>query len=625
MPQAPQHALQSASQNTPRHAPQRGLLTKDVLATQLNKLADEPRITPRAAELRALAHDLQHGTHLDQWAEVDLVHSFVRPESLAPASSGGGAGRLRALVDYLRTTGPRNRSFTGIVRWLRDGLRQQPVRDGALEAMMGVLVFIPLLVTWIGLREAVGAYGELSKVDRKEAARPFLQLWQSGFGGHLSPIGRFENVALATVVFITLLVLLAIWQARARARAERQETERHEADEHLLGSLAALLTQAQFALVPHRAAGPQQFARELTGAAKRLGSLAAQAEASHKALTTTGTLIKQATDDLQAAARGLTAEIPKIGGVASRLETVVRSGQEAIVRAGKENTAAADGIAERIKAAGATVESALGTLATAQQALVAKSETVAQASERASQALLASTARTNEAVDGMRDATERWDAVAAHWQDAAARLDSGIRTLTGSRNGLHGGDDAGTPAFDAPADGYGHHGTPADGDDHQRTPADAYGQPGTPAANAPTVDYGHYRAPAGVDSGYGYGYDRAPGADPDHPVTSPNGAGSGHAGTPAPAPAPAPASAPAPAPAPAPTSAPAHAPAPGTPQVPAHGPGFGHVPPGSGPGTTVPLLPDPGTPQPDPSPPQPSQPPTVPGSGSGTGTDGTQP
>ena len=401
-------------------------MTADVLADRLDELADKERLAPRAAELHTLAQDLRQGTHLDQWAEVDLLRSYVRRESLAPDPFPGRSGRLAALVAYLRNTRPHDRSLGAFVRWLLLGLRQRPARDGVLEALLGVLVFVPLLVTWLGLREAVVAYGELSRDDPKAATRPFLQLWQSGFGGHLSTVGRFENVALTTVLLIVLLVLLAVWHARARSRAEDEEARLRSADEQLLGSLASLLTQTQFLLVTHRAVAPQQFGRELSRAAKQLGALTAQAERSHQSLAATGAVVRQATDELRAAALALTAEIPRIGGMADRLEEAVRASQEATVRAGRDNAAAAQGIADRIKAAGATVETALGTLASAQQTLAEKSEAVAEASERASKALLDSTARTNEAVDGIRDATERWDAAAAHWQDASERILAGL-------------------------------------------------------------------------------------------------------------------------------------------------------------------------------------------------------
>ncbi|MFI6088702.1 hypothetical protein [Streptomyces sp. NPDC051218] len=386
------------------------LLDKQKLIDELQRLAAHPSLAPRSAELSVLAADLKPAHQLDRWAEVDLVDAYVRPESVLTPPAGR-AGR----------------------------------HDGRLEAALGILVFIPLLVTWFGLREAVRAYGDLSKEDPKESTRPFLQLWQSGFGGHLSPLGRFENVALMAVLLIALLVLLSVWHARVRARTEREETQQQSERERLLAELASVLTRTQMVLAPHRSASPQQFTSELTKAAGQMRQLASKAETSHKALTGTTTTVSKSIDALKAAADALTLEVPKLGVAASRIEQTLRDGRTAADKASTAGADAARGIADRVKAAGDTVEASLKSLIAAQQSLVTKSESVAEATDRASQALVASTGRTGDAVDGMREATERWDAAAAHWQDAAARLDARIGALAGSSMPL------GAPSVPAPA------------------------------------------------------------------------------------------------------------------------------------------------------------------------------
>ncbi|MFB6953315.1 hypothetical protein ACFCXP_27115 [Streptomyces niveus] len=401
------------------------------LAAELRVLAAEPAFELRSTEFIDLAHDLEQGTRLDRWADVDLVQAFVRPESLAqppPAPRASLFAQLRVALAAKAGAG-------ALARTVRDELRQRPVREGFLEAALGVLVFVPLLITWFGLREAVRAYGELSQENPKEATRPFLQLWQTGFGGHLASSGRFENVALMAVVLISLLVVLSVWHARARSRTDRVEARLNGEQEYLLGRLASLLTRIQLALVPHRAASPQQFTAGLSKAATRMESLASRADRSHNSLVDSAKALEDATTSLERAALALTGELPKLGTAADRIEAAVRDGQAATAKAGTENQAAAGRIADRVKSAGDTVEASLKALAAAQQTLATKSETVAQASERASKALVDSTGRTNDAVDGMREATERWDAAAAHWQDAAARLESGLSGLTVSRNG----------------------------------------------------------------------------------------------------------------------------------------------------------------------------------------------
>ncbi|UFQ18791.1 MULTISPECIES: hypothetical protein [Streptomyces] len=406
------------------------LLDKALVIKELRRLAALPALEPRGAELTALHRDLGSMTRLDSWAELDLVQTYVRPESVrTPEEPASGR------------------------------------RDRLLEAALGILVFVPLLITWFGLREAVRAYGELAEENRKQATRPFLQLWQSGFGGHLSSLGRFENVALTAVVLIALLVGLSVWHARVRARAERDDAAREAEKERLLAELASVLTRTQMLLAPHRSASPQQFTAELTKAAKEMGDLAVKAERSHKALSGATASVGQATDALKSAALSLTKEVPKLGAVADRIDTALRDGTAATAKAGRANALAARGIADHVKAAGDTVEASLKALVAAQQSLVARSESVVKATEAASQALVSSTGRTGDAVDGMREATERWDAAAAHWQDAAARLDARMDTLAGALPPLASSPAAAPGPVPAPAPAAAH-GGPYAGNGH---------------------------------------------------------------------------------------------------------------------------------------------------------------
>ncbi|ATL31310.1 hypothetical protein [Streptomyces formicae] len=392
------------------------LLDQALIIKELKRLAALPELEPRGAELTALHRDMSTDTRLDRWAELDLVGTYVRPESvrLPPEPTSGR-------------------------------------RDRLLEAALGVLVFIPLLITWFGLREAVRAYGELSEEDPKQSTRPFLQLWQSGFGGHLSSFGRFENVALMAVLLIALLVGLSVWHARVRAHAERDEAEQEAAREKLLAQLASVLTRAQMHLAPRRSASPQQFTSELTKAAEKLSNLTTTAGQSHQALTGATASVAHATDTLKQAAEALAKEVPKLGAAADRIDSTLRNGTAETAKAGRANALAARGIADHVKTAGDTVEASLKALVSAQQSLVTKSESVAKATERASQALVSSTGRTGDAVDGMREATERWDAAAAHWQDAAARLDARMDSLAGALPALTGGLTGGAYAGTSPA------------------------------------------------------------------------------------------------------------------------------------------------------------------------------
>ncbi|MFD3565334.1 hypothetical protein ACFWVU_37575 [Streptomyces sp. NPDC058686] len=105
-------------------------------------------------------------------------------------------------------------------------------RGGWLEAGLGALVFLPLLFTWHGLTQASSAYGALTGDNPKAAARPFLQLWQSGFEGHLAGLCTFGTVATSATVAIAVLFALALvhsFRKAARARRLPARPRRHPA------------------------------------------------------------------------------------------------------------------------------------------------------------------------------------------------------------------------------------------------------------------------------------------------------------------------------------------------------------------------------------------------------------
>ncbi|MGJ3561752.1 hypothetical protein ACR6C2_40025 [Streptomyces sp. INA 01156] len=61
--------------------------------------------------------------------------------------------------------------------------------------------------------------------DPKAAGRPFLQLWQSGFDGHLSGAYRFGHVAVGGCLALVMLFVLTAVHGYRRTRAERREEQ----------------------------------------------------------------------------------------------------------------------------------------------------------------------------------------------------------------------------------------------------------------------------------------------------------------------------------------------------------------------------------------------------------------
>ncbi|GLZ11640.1 hypothetical protein Acsp04_18750 [Actinomadura sp. NBRC 104425] len=363
-----------------------------------------------------MAGDLEKGRRLERWAEIDLVNAFARPESLTVPPPAAPSGPW----------------------WKR--LVEHPDRERTLEVALGAVIFVPLLVTWYGLWKAIRAYGELTREDPRQATRPFLQLWQSGFGGRLTGIARFEHVALTAVLIIFALVLLSVLHSLARAHGERADAE---ADakvraEHarLLGELASVLTSVQLELVPHRDTSPDRFTGVLSQAAKRLDAVIKQAKEQQRQLTAAVQLtgkaaeeLGKATGQMKRAAQTLSDGVPQLTGAADRIEQAVRAAEAAAAQAGTDTAGAAHGIADTLRQASDTLRAALHDLAATQKALTDKSQSVVDATDRAAKALVDSGGSTDRAVTGMLAATDRWDAAAAHWQDAAARLDTSVRAL----------------------------------------------------------------------------------------------------------------------------------------------------------------------------------------------------
>lgn len=401
--------------------PLSALVDSAELARELRSLADQPQLEGRKKELQALADDLQHGRDLETWAELDLLQAFVRAELLEPVA---------AAAPRPRGSGAAGQRVWG---WLRR------VREAPLEAALGVMVFVPLLVTWAGLRLASGAYGELTKDNPKEASRPFLQLWQSGFDGHLSSYERFDSVALTAVGFIGVLLLLAVWHAWARTRAENEQAAQEAAGALVVGRLTSVLTRTQLALAAHRNASPQRFTAELSRAATQLRTLTERANKTHSKLVQVAEATESAAQGISAATDRLAQEMPTLGAAAGRIETAVadgaaavRTAQEHTTRTGQDNVTAVREVGDRIERAALVIDTALKDLSAAQQQLVGLSDKALRASDQASQSMVRSADRTGEAVEDMRKASEQWDAAAAHWLDAAARLDASIRVLSGS-------------------------------------------------------------------------------------------------------------------------------------------------------------------------------------------------
>ncbi|MEU1176875.1 hypothetical protein ABZ464_04365 [Streptomyces sp. NPDC005820] len=273
-------------------------LDKGVTARHLEDLAQDPALAPRAEELRALAQALgsTDTEALDAWADLDLMGHFARPESVAePVAEGRGA------------------RFDSVLDWV-----------------LGALVFLPLLFTWFGLWQASSAYGALTGDDPKAAGRPFLQLWQSGFDGHLGGIFRFGHVAVGGCLTLAMLFVLTAVHGYRRTVAERREEEARGRTRAALARLAPVLTRAQLSLNAHRFASPQRFAAELNSAAGRLQRMQTKAIATQEELTRAAQVVGEAMDKAEQRLAQAESYVRPIEQVVLRIEETVRDSGTAI-------------------------------------------------------------------------------------------------------------------------------------------------------------------------------------------------------------------------------------------------------------------------------------------------------
>ncbi|MBE1537599.1 coiled-coil domain-containing protein [Actinomadura algeriensis] len=228
-----------------RAAGQSDLFGSAEAAERLAALAAEPRMSPRADQLRGLAGALESGTGLERWAVIDLYAAFLRDDTVAEPDDPGGARGTAAAV-----------------------------RDLAPS----VLIFMPIMLTWLGLFKATSAYRR-SRGDADLAGMSFLEQWQTGFDGRLGGWFYFDRIALGTLLLICLLITVTVAEMAARRRSERAGARERT---RLTRELAAALTAADLHLGRYRvddASRVEEAARRLEDAAeeaRRAGESAAE-------------------------------------------------------------------------------------------------------------------------------------------------------------------------------------------------------------------------------------------------------------------------------------------------------------------------------------------------------------
>jgi hypothetical protein len=277
------------------------------LATRLRNLAADEVYGPRSPRLLEIAAAVEGDPSALLWAELDLNIALDVQGPLGADSSS-------------------------------------PVVTRRLEIVRTVLIFCPLLVTWVGLFLAGRAYNALTNSDPEAARLPFLKLWLSGFHGR-TPVS-LQRMALVTVLLIGALIVVSILLDR-RGDADVESGLREQQAKR--AALRDASTDAMLALAKHRLASPERFREEITRSSAAFGQVVGQ--------------IRAITDVV-------TGSLRELGVVAERLEAATSSSAET-VREVEDTADRMSGVLARVE------ESLSGTLHQVRQSIDASGELLA--------------------------------------------------------------------------------------------------------------------------------------------------------------------------------------------------------------------------------------------------------
>lgn len=468
----------------------------------------------KLVEQLADALAMEDHARLELWAELDLVSVFARGENLAQADAGTGGVRPSLLSSVRSSLRPKPgvRPAAQVkdllrVSWGHLAAVREQGWERAAEAVLGVLVFVPLLVTWTGLALAASAYGGLAASNSAQSTRPFLQLWESGFDGRLPGWARFGDIAVTAVLFISMLLLLSAVHSLARHRAQ-SEADRQDTNRELqLGRLVPLFTRAQLVVSGYRIDSPTRLTQALSGKSGDLSRLLSGArtaqDTAEKVIGRVGDLLASLQDvtagvvgaaekisEVQrqgvaaiegavdssaqrllkahedAAAAGQQATELAMASVQRALDSVrdlqeqalavsergareshevvregvkalratqdaaldsLRQAQESLTQATARSADAVGSVGATLRSTGDRIDAALRELADAQSELGRRSGESVTATERSAVSMQSMTQAMARAISELRQSVERWDAAAAHWENAAAAVESGTR------------------------------------------------------------------------------------------------------------------------------------------------------------------------------------------------------
>ncbi|MFC0865684.1 hypothetical protein ACFHYQ_25640 [Sphaerimonospora cavernae] len=379
-------------------------MTDQKLASELLRdLAALPELQPRAKQLQELSRAIMTPNQAEQWCEVDLFAAFPPSESVRPAPEGSRWHWLLKIISLV-----------------------QPV-----------LVFLPIAVTWYGLKDATTAYGEALATGGVEAARrPFLEMWQQGFDGRLAGWLRFDNVAQMTLGVIGVLIVVTLADRLLQRTVEQRADEQAE---RIRGRLLGALTRATLVLSQVRLSSPARFQAELTRSAAEMHRMGETIGKVHTQVMESLNTALDATGQATAALKTGVADVQRSIKTLDEHLTAVTSSAETLLQAVERTGYAIDSVGERTDAAVGRVgdrlgdvilDAARGVQRTLDEMTALTGQTMKDVAASTGQAVQDMTHATGQAVQDMTHATGQ--AV----RETAKDLDSRIGELVSTTAGL---------------------------------------------------------------------------------------------------------------------------------------------------------------------------------------------
>lgn len=161
---------------------------------------------------------------------------------------------------------------------LLDRVVENPLRDPNYEVsdatvwdiVTRVLVFLPIVWTWLSLTQASRAYGEYIAEFPNQTGNSFIALWQTGFEGKLPWHWQFSAFAgVATLLGLGIIIFILLTSIRSRVSRKTLARLTYEFQNLFIPGV----TELKIHLYPHKLETLPRYKSDISSAAKTLSKL----------------------------------------------------------------------------------------------------------------------------------------------------------------------------------------------------------------------------------------------------------------------------------------------------------------------------------------------------------------